>query len=89
MNHRSPRRRGRERDRKFIAEIIAEKFPKLMKETDIQVQKAKTIPNQMNPKRLTPRLIIKVPTIKDKERILKAMRKPASYIQKIPHQIIS
>ena len=44
-----------------------------MKEIDIQVQEAPRIPNRMNQKRPTPRhIIIKMPKVKDKERILKA-----------------
>ena len=39
----------------------------------------------MNPKRSTPRHIIKMPKVKDKERILKAAReKQLSYLQGIP-----
>ena len=46
-----------------------------MKEIDIQVQEAQRVPNKMDPKRTTPRqIIIKMPKIKDKERILKAAR---------------
>ena len=46
-----------------------------MKEIDIQVQEAQRVPNKMDVKRTTPRhIIIKVPTVKDKERILKAAR---------------
>ena len=42
---------------------------------DIQVQEAQRVPNKMNPKRPTPRhIIIKMPKVKDKERILKAAR---------------
>ena len=42
-------------------------------EIDIQVQEAQRVPNKMNPKRPKPRhIIIKMPKIKDKERILKA-----------------
>ena len=53
--------------------IIKENFPNLVKEIDIQVQEAQRVPNKMDVKRTTPRhIIIKVPTVKDKERILKA-----------------
>ena len=46
-----------------------------MKEIDIQVQEAKRVTNKMDAKRPTPRhIIIKMPKIKDKERILKATR---------------
>ena len=54
---------------------MKENFPNLMKEIDIQLQEAQGVPNKMNSKRLTLRLIIiKMPNIKDKERILKAAR---------------
>ena len=39
-------------------EIMAENFPKLKKETDIQVQEAEGIPNKMNPNRPTTKHII-------------------------------
>ena len=46
-----------------------------MKETDIQVQEVQRVPNKMNPKRIAPKhMIIKMPKIKDKDRILKAAR---------------
>ena len=46
-----------------------------MKEIDIQVQEARKVPNKMNSKRTMPRhIIIKMPKVKDKERILKAAR---------------
>ena len=46
-----------------------------MKEIDIQVQKAQRVPNKMDTKRTAPRhIIIKMPNVKDKERILKAAR---------------
>ena len=46
-----------------------------MKEIHIQVQKTQRVPKKLDPKRTTPRhIIIKMPTIKDKDRILKAAR---------------
>ena len=54
---------------------MKENFPNLVKEIDIQVQEAQTVPNKLYPKRTTPRhIIIKIPKVKDKERILKAAR---------------
>ena len=48
-------------------------FPNLAKE--IEFQKAQRVPKKLDPKRATPRhIIIKLPMIKDKERILKATR---------------
>ena len=50
-------------------------FPNLAKEIDIQVQQAQRIPNNLDPKRNTPRhIIIKLANIKDKERTVKAAR---------------
>ena len=47
----------------------------MVKEIDVQVQEAQRIPNKMDAKRPTPRhIIIKIPKVKDKERILKAAR---------------
>ena len=44
------------------------KLPYLVKEIDIQVQKAQRVPNKLDPKRTTPRhTIIKMPKVKDKE----------------------
>ena len=54
---------------------MAENFPNLAKETDIQVQESQRVPDKMNPKRPTPRhIIINLLKVKDKERILKAAR---------------
>ena len=47
----------------------------LVKEIDLQVQEAQRVPNKMHAKRPTPRhIIIKMPKVNDKERILKAAR---------------
>ena len=54
---------------------MKQKFPNLVKEIDIQVQEPQRIANKMDAKRLTPRyIIIKMPKVKDKERIIKAAR---------------
>ena len=43
-----------------------------MKKINIQVQEVQRVPNKKNPKSPTPRhIIIKMPKVKDKERILK------------------
>ena len=56
--------------------IMKEKFPNLVKEIDFQeVQEAWRVPKKLDPRRNTPRhIIITLPKIKDKERILKAAR---------------
>ena len=47
----------------------------MAKEIDIQVQEAQRIPNKLDPKKTTPRhIIINMPKVKGKERILKAAR---------------
>ena len=51
-------------------------FPNLVKEIDIPVQEAQRVPNKSDTKKTTPRhVIIKIPKVKDKERILKEARK--------------
>ena len=55
---------------------MKENFPNLVKEIDIKVQEAHKVPNKLDLKRPKPRhIIIKMPKVKDKERILKATRK--------------
>ena len=59
----------------FFEKIIKENFPHMVKEINIQVQEAQSVPDKVDPKRTTPRhIIIKMPRVKDKERILKAAR---------------
>ena len=59
----------------LFEKIMKEKFPNLVKEVDMQVQEAHRIPNEMHAKRPTSRYsIIKMPKVKDKERILEATR---------------
>ena len=54
---------------------MKENFLNLGKELEMQVQEAQRIPNKLDPKRTTPRhIMIKMPKVKDKERILKAAR---------------
>ena len=55
--------------------IMKENLPNLVKEIDIQVQEAQRVPNKLDSKRTTPRhIIIKMPKLEDKDRILKAVR---------------
>ena len=50
-------------------------FPNLVKEIDMQVQEPQRVLNKMDAKRPTPRhIIVKMPKLKYKERILKAAR---------------
>ena len=66
----------------LFEKIMKENFLNFMKEIDIQVQEAQRVPNNLDPRRTTPRhIIVKMPQVKDKERILKAAREKqrASY----------
>ena len=54
---------------------MKEHFPILVKEIDMQVLETLRLPIKLDPKRTTPRhFIIKMPEVRDKERILKAAR---------------
>ena len=55
---------------------MKENFPNLAKEVDFQeVQEAQRVPKKLDPRSNTPRhIIIKLPKMKDKERIFKAAR---------------
>ena len=59
----------------YLKKIMKENFLNLVKEVDIQVQEAQTVPNKLYPKRTTPRhIIIKMTIVKDENRILKAAK---------------
>ena len=64
-----------------------ENSPNLAKEIDFQeVQEAQKVPKNLDPRKHTPRhIIITLPKIKDKERILKG----DSYLQRSSHKTIS
>ena len=56
----------------LFEKIMKENFPNLVKEIDMQVQEAQRVPNKMDANRPTLRhIIIKMPKVKDKARILK------------------
>ena len=59
-----------------LFEKIMKNFPNLAKEIDFQeVQEAQRVPKKLDPRRNTPRhIIITLPKVKDKERILKTAR---------------
>ena len=69
---------GEEEEQKIenVFENIMENFPNLAKEIDFQeVQEAQRVPKELDPRRNTPRhIIITLPKIKEKKRILKAAR---------------
>ena len=70
--------------------IRKENFPNLVKEIDKQIQEVQRVPNKMDAKRLTARhIIIKMPKVNNKERILKEARKIFSYLQGSSHKTVS
>ena len=70
---------------------MKENFTNLVKEIDMQVQKAQGVPNKMDVKRPTSRhIIFKMPKIKDTERILEAAReKNLVTLQASSHKTVS
>ena len=70
--------RGEEREKgpeKIFEEIIAKSFRNMGKEIVNQVQEAQRITGKINPRRNTPRhIVIKLTTIKDRDKLLKATR---------------
>ena len=63
---------------------MKENFPNLAKEIDFQeVQEAQRVPKKLDPRRNTPRhIIITLPKIKDKDKILKASREKGTVTYK-------
>ena len=62
---------------------MKENFLNLVKEIDMQVQEAQRVSNTMDAKRPTPRhIIIKMPKVKNKERIIEAAREKQLVIYK-------
>ena len=59
----------------YLKKIVKGNFPNLVKEIHTQVQEAQRVPNKLDPKRITARHItIKMPKLKNVERILKAAK---------------
>ena len=62
---------------------MTEKFPSPVKNMVTEVYEAHTVPNKRNPKSPTPRYIIfNMPKVKDRERILKAVREKQLFTYK-------
>lgn len=51
---------------------MAENWPNLEKEIDIQIQKARKLPSKSNTRNLHWHIIIKLSKVQDKEKIIKA-----------------
>ena len=74
----------------LFEKIMKENFSKLAKEIDIQVREAQRVPKKLDQRRHTPRhIIITLPKIKDKDRILKSAKENDSYLQRSSHKTIS
>ena len=59
----------------LVEKLMKEDFPNLAKEIDFQEdQEAQRVPKKLDPRRNTPRHIITLPKITQKERILEATR---------------
>ena len=75
---------GEEREKgpkKIFEEMIVENFPNMGKETATQVQEAQRVPYKINPRRNMQRhIVIKLAKIKDKEKLLKAVREKQQII---------
>ena len=70
---------------------MKESFPNLTKKMDFQeVEEAQRVPKKLDSRRNTPRhIIITLPKIKDKERILKEVREKDTYLQRSFHKTVS
>ena len=68
----------------YLKKIMKENFSNLAKEIDFQeLHEAQRVPKKLNVRRATPKhIVIKLPKIKDKERILKAAREKDTVIYK-------
>ena len=75
----------------LFEKIMKDTFPNLAKEIDLQEgQEAQRVPKKLDPKRNAPRhIIITLPKIKDKERILKAAREKETLTYKSSHKTVS
>ena len=70
----------------LFEKVMKENFSNMVKEMGMQVQEAQRISNKMDPKRPTPRhIILKMPKVKDKERILKVAREK----QLVTYRVVS
>ena len=66
---------GEQEIENLLERMMKENVPNLAKELYMQVQEAQRVPKKLDPRRNTPRhIIITLPKIKDKERILNAAR---------------
>ena len=83
---------GEQEIENLFEKMLKENFPNLAKEIDLQeVQEAQRVPEKLDSRRNTPtHIIITLPKIKDKERILESSKKKGhSYLQRGSHKTVS
>ena len=75
----------------LFEKVMKENFHNLTMEIDFQeFQEAQRVPKKLDLKRNTPKhIIIKLPKIENKERLLNSKRKRDSYLQRSSHKTIS
>ena len=75
-NHWVPEGKGEGQEiENLFKNIMKDNFPNLVKKINLQIQEAQRVPKKLDPRRNTPRhIIMKLPMIKYKEKILKAAR---------------
>ena len=68
---------------------MEENFPNLAKKIDFQeVQEAQRVPKKLDPRKHTPRhIIITLPKVTDKKRILKAREKETVTYKEVPRRL--
>ena len=81
-----PEREKKEQEiEKLFEKIMRENFPSLAKEIDMHIQETQRVPKKLDPRSNTPtHIIIKLPKIKDKKRILKAAREKTVAYKGVP-----
>ena len=86
-----PKEEKKKGSEKIFEEIIVENFPNMGKEIATEIQEAQRVPYRINPRKNSPgHILIKLTTIKFKEKILKVAReKTKNNTQRNPHKIIS
>ena len=75
----------------LFEQIMKENFPNLAKEIDFQeVQEAQRVPKNLDPRKHIPtHIIITLPKMKDKGRILKTAREKETTYKRVPHKTVS
>ena len=75
----------------FFEKVVKENFLNLAKEIDFQeVQEAQGVPKKLDTRKHTPKhVIMTLPKIQGKERILSSKRKGDSYLLRSSHETIS